>query len=394
MDLIQPFYKENNDTGSSGGSSLAASLPYSALPEHRHTKHLGPDFIPDRDIPLDVWSNLHTRGAFYMLVRNEDLQQARSVMRSIEDRFNHKFHYPWILLNNQYFTADFRRYVSKITQSPIYYGKVDMDAWSYPSWIDVPLVEIKMLEMELDDVYKGGSMSYHHMLRYQAGLFYWHPLFKNVDYVWRVESGASYSCDMEFDPFRYMKENNKTLGFTLTMREASNAIPTLWSTTREFMDKQPEFVLPPNKTIMPWIADIDDQYNMCHIWNNFELVDMSFLKSSSYNSYFEYLDRSGGFFYERWGDAPIRTMAAAMFLQRNQIHFFNRIGYSHSVASHCPFNAEYLQKCSCTLEDSYDFHHDSCTISLLRYIDEGAVSQMTTFAKSKLSKGALGSLRL
>ncbi|KAF7724374.1 alpha 1,2-mannosyltransferase 2.4.1 [Apophysomyces ossiformis] len=296
MDLIRSLYKETSRTGSNSDSSIASSS--SALPEHRQIKYLGPDFTLDRDIPLDVWSNLPTRGAFYMLVRNENIQEARAVMRSIEDRFNHKFHYPWILLNNQYFTNEFRRYVAKITQSPIFYGKIDMDAWNYPSWIDVPLAELKMLEMEVDEVYKGGSLSYHQMLRYQSGLFFWHSLFKHVEYVWRVESGATYTCDMDFDPFRYMKENNKTLGFALTMREYPNAIPNLWSTTRDFMSKQQEVVLSANDTIMPWITDDEEKYNMCHIWNNFEIVDMSFLKSPSYSAYFEHLDRTGGFFYE------------------------------------------------------------------------------------------------
>ncbi|PKK79083.1 hypothetical protein RhiirC2_860813 [Rhizophagus irregularis] len=34
------------------------------------------------------------------------------------------------------------------------------------------------------------------------------------------------------------------------------------------------------------------------------------------------LDKAGGFLYERWGDAPVHTIALALFLEKNQIHFF------------------------------------------------------------------------
>ena len=33
---------------------------------------------------------------------------------------------------------------------------------------------------------------------------------------------------------------------------------------------------------------------------------MRFLRSQAYIDYFNYLDQAGGFYYERWGDAPVR----------------------------------------------------------------------------------------
>jgi alpha 1,2-mannosyltransferase len=45
--------------------------------------------------------------------------------------------------------------------------------------------------------------------------------------------------------------------------------------------------------------------------------------------YFEYLDKAGGFYYERWGDAPVHSIAAALFARKDQIHFFQDIGYRH-----------------------------------------------------------------
>lgn len=45
--------------------------------------------------------------------------------------------------------------------------------------------------------------------------------------------------------------------------------------------------------------------------------------------FFEHLDRAGGFYYERWGDAPVHSIGAALFAKKDQIHFFDDIGYRH-----------------------------------------------------------------
>ncbi|KAI9495273.1 glycolipid 2-alpha-mannosyltransferase-domain-containing protein [Zychaea mexicana] len=253
-------------------------------------------------IASETWQHLPIKGALYMLVSNENLQEARAAMRSVEDRFNHHYKYPWVLLNNQDFTPTFLKYIRKATtDAPIYFGKIDARAWSYPNWIDIRSAEDHMDIMYAMNVYRGGSLSFRQLLRYQSGLFVHHPLFRDVDYIWRVEPGSEVTCDMvDYDPFAYMKKYNKTLGLTLTMRESHGAVDNLWSDTRQFMEARPKHVLPYNETIMSWITDQGKaDYNMCHLWSNFEIVETSFLRSKAYQDYFEFLDRKGGFFYER-----------------------------------------------------------------------------------------------
>jgi Glycolipid 2-alpha-mannosyltransferase len=36
-------------------------------------------------------------------------------------------------------------------------------------------------------------------------------------------------------------------------------------------------------------------------------------------AYFDYLDHTGGFFYERWGDAPVHSLAAVMLLNATEV---------------------------------------------------------------------------
>lgn len=117
-------------------------------------------------IPANTWSQDQPRGALYMIVRNENLPQARAAIRNVQDRFNHLANYPWVLLNDQEFNPDFimhTRAVLDRSNTSLFFGKIDADVWSYPSWIDVPRSENAVAD--LARVNKGASLSHHHMLR-------------------------------------------------------------------------------------------------------------------------------------------------------------------------------------------------------------------------------------
>ena len=60
-------------------------------------------------------------------------------------------------------------------------------------------------------------------------------------------------------------------------------------------------------------------------------------------------------FLQRWGDAPVHSIAAALFLDKSQIHFFNDIGYEHNPYIHCPKGegAWARGKCGCDMRRSF-----------------------------------------
>lgn len=97
-------------------------------------------------------------------------------------------------------------------------------------------------------------------------------------------------------------------------------------------------------------------------WSNFEIASLSWLRSEAYTKYFEFLDQAGGFFYERWGDAPVHSIAASLMLSRDEIHFFDEIGYFHAPFSHCPTGnqAKNELKCYCQAKDNNDWRGYSC----------------------------------
>lgn len=124
------------------------------------------------------------KGAFVVLARNSELYALRSSMRYMEDRFNHKYNYPWIFLNEQPFSEEFKNLTSMMTNAEVHYGLIPEEHWSYPDWIDQDYAAECRQDLEDQNVAYGGSESYRHMCRYQSGFFMMHPLLDGLDYYW------------------------------------------------------------------------------------------------------------------------------------------------------------------------------------------------------------------
>lgn len=98
------------------------------------------------------------------------------------------------------------------------------------------------------------------------------------------------------------------------------------------------------------------------------------LYREAYTAFFNHLDATGGFYYERWGDAPVHSIAASLFLQKDQIHFFEEIGYEHIPYTHCPRNEGVWKKgrCACDPGSSFDYDGYSCMRQWDRVMPSGS----------------------
>jgi alpha 1,2-mannosyltransferase len=106
--------------------------------------------------------------AFVVLARNSDLNGLRDSIQMMEDRFNHKFHYPWVFLNNEPFDEKFKEWTTGLSSGKTYYGELTPEMWSYPEWIDQEKARLAREEMVKNEVIYGGLESYRHMCRYSV----------------------------------------------------------------------------------------------------------------------------------------------------------------------------------------------------------------------------------
>lgn len=346
--------------------------------------------------------------AFVMLARNLELVDVVSSMESMERHFNQWFEYPWVFLNDEPFSAEFKAEVRKHTKAELEFGTVPKEHWDFPEDIDRDEFNEFVQGQGDREVMYGNLESYHKMCRFYSGHFFDHPLVRKRKWYWRVEPDVQFFCDLTYDPFIEMEKHNKKYGFNVILEELYYTVPSLFLETKAFIknnniqvksaweimvkkyqtlsDKtgfsyfiwrlfddlreQVERNLNLNrflkkknktnedlKTVLAFknlrnvfedayklptllLDKVDDEeYNLCHFWSNFEIARTDLFISETYQKYFRHLEGVGGFYKERWGDAPVHSLAVAMMLLKEELHYFRDIGYKHSTLGHCPNNA-------------------------------------------------------
>ncbi|KFM24039.1 Glycolipid 2-alpha-mannosyltransferase 1 [Auxenochlorella protothecoides] len=331
-----------------------------------HFKRRSEDDLRRAAALLASWPENKPKAAYFVLARQADLQGVIQSVGDLEARFNRKARYPYIFVNDAEFGDDFMAEVEALTDAPVFFGGVPAEQWGLPAHVDRVEAETAWRRMGAAGVLYGGSESYRHMCRYFSGFFMNHPLLRGFDYYWRVEPNVRFYCSLQRDPFAVMRDSGASYGWNIILTEIMETIPSLWATSIEFLHSAPS-LLAAQPGIKAFASRFrlgssleetlaESRYNGCHFWSNFEIGRLDFLRGDAYQRYFQHLDSSGGFFMERWGDAPVHSIAAMLFLNKTEIHQFEDIGYTHDIHTHCPQSRELNQHCSCNPEADVNAH--------------------------------------
>jgi len=163
-----------------------------------------------------------------------------------------------------------------------------------------------------------------------------------------------------------MRDNSLAYGFNMAILDDARSFPSLWDRTRAFIKSNKDLIH--ENADYDWLLqkppkaggdgfesqqldddegtdagniDQDDrlnhlEYNNCQFYSNFEIGSLAFFRSKEHRAYFKHLDKTGGFYYERFGDAPIHTLSVSLFLPKSRIWYFRDIGYAHGLCEQCP----------------------------------------------------------
>ncbi|KAL8955176.1 MAG: hypothetical protein Q9183_006757, partial [Haloplaca sp. 2 TL-2023] len=227
------------------------------------------------------------RAALISLVRNSELEGIVQSMTQLEYHWNRKYQYPWVFFNDEPFSDEFKvcmptviscrtsdrqgqAATRNLTSAKIYYEVVPLEHWSLPDWIDEGRFMNSLEYLGAIGVGKGWMISYRHMCRWNSGFFYKHPRLKDFDWYWRVEPDVHFFCDIDYDVFRFMRDNNMKYGFNMNILDDARSFPSLWSRTRSFINTHPELIHP--DADLDWLLDPRNSgdYNNCQFFSNFE----------------------------------------------------------------------------------------------------------------------------
>ncbi|KAI1080782.1 glycolipid 2-alpha-mannosyltransferase [Whalleya microplaca] len=293
--------------------------------------------------------------AIVMLARNSEVEQAARSVRSLEQRFNRWFHYPIVFLNDEPWSDEFVTTLNATASGPTSFEIVPKEAWTFPAWLDEDAARASIKSQGDAGILYAGKETYHHMCRFFSGAFYTIEALRKYRWYWRLEPDVEFSCALTYDPFAEMARHQKVYGFTISLWEEKRTCPSLFRQVADWKEEQNIPSTPlwkasvdaswapwPLRGLLAWFSHRDrhgDGWNLCHYWSNFEIADLDFFRGAQYQDLYQKLERSGGFYFERWGDAAVHSLAVNMLAQPHQVHHFADIGYRHDWYYQCPANA-------------------------------------------------------
>jgi len=255
---------------------------------------------------LQRWPENKPKALIYYLIRFENLQRVINSLDLLDEYFNNKFQYPIVFFHEKEPSYDVLRLkIRSSTNSKVYFQSISFEM---PEFLPKNLKQRSCT----------WRLGYRHMCRFHAKLIYEQVIIRGFEFAWRLDHDSEILQPIHYDVFKFMRNNNLQYGYVIVINEAPRCAVNLWESVEFYIR---------NTTTRTTFFEQWQEYRM--FYNNFEISRLSLWFSDDYQSYIQYIDRLGGIYYHRWGDAPIKTLAVSMFVPWNQTHHFKDIGYRH-----------------------------------------------------------------
>ena len=256
---------------------------------------------------MTSWPESKPKAAIYFLTRpNVRTGQVKDMMTSLFKHFNNKFRYPIIVFH----TGDMSN------ETDIILSAVQLRDLVFMQEIEF---EIPRFFPKRENTKCPGAIGYRHMCRFHSNTVYLHPIMQGLEYAWRLDDDSQLmEPSISYDVFAFMKQHHLIYGYRHISIDWASCVQGLWDGVYQYKKQngiKGQF--------------IDKWKNGKMFYNNFEISQVSFWTSPEYRRFITYIDRLGGIYSYRWGDAPIKSLALALFVPANQIHRFSDIGYKH-----------------------------------------------------------------
>ena len=229
-------------------------------------------------------------------------------LRSVDKYFNQQFNYPVIVFHERAFRPQIGA-LRNSTTSDVFFQEVQ---FSVPKFLDA--------ENIVENIACSSKISYRHMCRFQSKLIYEQPIMQELEYHWRLDDDSLLLQPVKYDVFQFMKQHRYVYGYVWKWWDSNDCTKGLWEGTKRYITQN---------AIKPTYFDEWEAPRM--FYNNFEISALSLWLSAEYRAFIDYIDQLGGIYYYRWGDAPIKGLALSLFVEWQQVHYFEDIGYQHGA---------------------------------------------------------------
>ncbi len=255
-------------------------------------------------------------GVILYLARSSQADVADLIksLKLLRKNFLKRFSYPVIVFVEESFTSEWKKLIQKDAGIRCRFETVRFEVPSFLAGEQFP-------EYVLEPKFK---MGYRHMCRFFSGVIYRHPALRDFKWYWRLDTDSFVFGRVKYDPFKFMQKHGLRYGYPVISEDNPVVTEGLWDVTKKYIREkgiEPAF--------LSKYLDERGDWNRAMFYTNFEISDLDFWRSEAYQDYFDRLDRSGGIYRHRWGDAPIHLLGVAMLMPEEQTHRFQDIPYQH-----------------------------------------------------------------
>ena len=254
---------------------------------------------------MSSWPDQKPKAAVYYLVQSRRIDSLVSSLSSLDNYFNNQYNYPVIIFHEDDLLKVHHALIRSKTTSRLFFQRITFEI---PPYLNRSAI--------IFDIPCLSHISYRHMCRFHAKLIYEQPIMAKLQYGWRLDDDSELLQPIGYDVFRWMQERSIQYGYILIHYDSLLCTKGLWDAVESYIK----------------LNNIRSQFEWKEpmiYYNNFELSDLSIWTSPLYKRFIDYIDRLGGIFYHRWGDAPIKSLAVSLFVPENKTHYFLDVAYKH-----------------------------------------------------------------
>lgn len=296
--------------------------------------------------PARILGYDHAKATIYAFVRNVQKDAMAKSVKSFERSFNSKFQYPYTFFNEEPFSQDFKEALLALTKAPMYFYQVDPQFWDRPKSVNLDKMLMEKDALEKLDVPNAKLDMYRRTSRFNL-LMGKLPQLDRYKWYWRIEPDSEYFTDVNYDVFKYLDQTGKVFGFTVNVYEQENVVGSLWKDTMQWLNQGENYRFVNENGAFQWLTEnlqrplqteMTGGYSGCQFWSSFEIGNLDFFRSEAYTLWTDYLDASGNFFYQVWGDSPVHSVGLGLFADKRDIHWFRDLAFHRSPFTNCPLS--------------------------------------------------------
>jgi hypothetical protein len=244
----------------------------------------------------------------YLLISNrESVDEFKESLALLRMNFLDDYPYPVTAFIENNFDNSWRSEILGIYEN-VNFSKIEFSIPEFNSDLDIPEFTPHPTHGNgpVARGHPGFNLGYRHMCRFMAGDIFRNKELLKYDWYMRLDTDSFILEKIGFDPFLKMHKENFFYCFNNIQDDNPLVVEGLYEESKLYMESkkvdQQNEVTPPKM-----------------YYTNFEICRIDWFIKNGYMSYFDHLDRIGGIYTKRWGDAPIRYIGVNYLMDRRNI---------------------------------------------------------------------------